>query len=115
VTDRYHITRIADLPGIECSCGETRRAFVEESAGVASMHLVDISSDSHTHYHRRMTEIYYILAGQGEMELDGRRHPVAVGDAIFIKPGCRHRAIGKMKVLNVAVPAFDPTDEYFDS
>jgi hypothetical protein len=23
------------------------------------------------HYHKRLTEIYYILAGEGEMELDG--------------------------------------------
>ena len=112
--ERFHIAQIAELPGVECPCGETRRAFVEESDGVASMHVVEISADARTHYHKRLTEIYYILEGTGEMELDGERHPVRPGDAILIKPGCRHRAIGRLRVLNVPVPAFDPADEWFD-
>ena len=33
---------------------------------------------------------------------------------ILIKPGCRHRAVGKMKIVNIPVPAFDPSDEWFD-
>ena len=77
--------------------------------GVASLHIVDISADARTHYHKRLTEIYYILEGEGEMELDGERHPVRPGDAILIKPACRHRAIGKLRVLNVPIPAFDPS------
>jgi quercetin dioxygenase-like cupin family protein len=48
------------------------------------------------------------------MELDGQRHQVQAGDAILIKAGCRHRAIGRMKVLNVPIPAFDINDEWFD-
>jgi hypothetical protein len=32
----------------------------------------------------------------------------------MIKPGCRHRAIGKLKILNIPIPAFDPDDEFFD-
>jgi len=33
---------------------------------------------------------------------------------IFIKPGCRHRAVGKIKIINVCIPPFDPQDEWFD-
>ena len=111
---RYSIVRVADLPPVECPCGQARRAFVEESGGVASLHVVEISAEARAHYHQRMTEIYYILEGDGEVELDGERHPVRPGDAILIKPGCRHRAIGQLRVLNVPVPAFDPADEHFD-
>jgi len=32
----------------------------------------------------------------------------------MIKPGCRHRAVGKMQIVNFAVPSFDPEDEWFD-
>jgi len=32
----------------------------------------------------------------------------------MIHPGCRHRAIGHLKLINVPIPAFDPDDEYFD-
>jgi hypothetical protein len=48
------------------------------------------------------------------MELDGERHPVRPGDAILIKPFCRHRAVGRLRALIVPVPAFDPADEWFD-
>lgn len=113
MSDNDSIQRLADLPPIECPCGTTRRAFVDEGAG-GSVHLVDISVDARVHYHKRLTEIYYVLEGRGEMELDGQRHPVAPGDAILIRPGCRHRAIGQLKVLNVVIPAFDPEDEWFD-
>ncbi|QEG34726.1 cupin domain-containing protein [Bythopirellula goksoeyrii] len=114
MSEPYRIEHLADLPPVKCLCGETRRAFVDDAAGVASMHLVEISTDAQTHYHKSLTELYYILEGEGEMELDGQRHPVKPGDAILIKPGCRHRAIGRLKVLNVPVPAFDPDDEWFD-
>jgi mannose-6-phosphate isomerase-like protein (cupin superfamily) len=111
---RFSIVRPADIAPVECPCGQTRRAFVDDPDRVASLHVVDISVDAKTHYHKRLTEIYYILEGHGEMELDGERFPVQPGDAILIKPLCRHRAIGKLKVLNVPIPAFDPTDEWFD-
>jgi len=48
------------------------------------------------------------------MELDGERVEVRTGSTIFIPPGVRHRAIGKMRIVNIPVPAFDPEDEWFD-
>jgi hypothetical protein len=52
--------------------------------------------------------------GEGSIELDGEIFPVKPMTAIFIKPGCRHRAIGALKILNSPVPAFDIEDEWFD-
>jgi mannose-6-phosphate isomerase-like protein (cupin superfamily) len=78
------------------------------------MHLVEITQDSRPHYHKKMTEIYLILEGEGFMELDGQRIPVRPMTSIFIKPGCRHRAVGNLKIINVPIPAFDPADEYED-
>jgi mannose-6-phosphate isomerase-like protein (cupin superfamily) len=111
---RFQIARVANLPPIACPCGQARRAFVDEPEQLASLHVVDISIDARVHYHKQMTEIYFILEGEGQIELDGERHAVRPGDAILIKPLCRHRAIGRLRVLNVPVPAFDPEDEWFD-
>ena len=61
-----------------------------------------------------MTEIYLILEGEGHVELDGELYPVKPMSTILIKPGCRHRAIGQLKIVNIPVPAFDPHDEWFD-
>lgn len=80
---------------------------------VASMHLVEIKQDSELHYHKEMTELYYVLEGEGHIELDGTTHPLTPGTAILIKPGCRHRAVGNtLKILNVPVPKFNPDDEF---
>ena len=113
-SDAFEIIRIADLPAVDCPCGSTRRAFLGQNEGTVSVHEVDIKHDARTHYHKRLTEMYYVLEGEGEMELDGQRHPVRAGDAVLIKPGCRHRAVGEFRILNVVVPAFDPDDEWFD-
>ena len=78
------------------------------------MHVVDILEDSRTHYHKKMTEIYLVLEGEGQMELDGELIPLKPMTSILIKPGCRHRAIGNLKIVNVAIPAFDEQDEWFD-
>ena len=94
----------------------SRRAFAIPENQTATMHRVDISEDAKTHYHKKLTEIYLILEIEGEafMELDGERIPVRPMSTIFIPPGVRHRAVGKMKIVNCCIPTFDPEDEWFD-
>jgi mannose-6-phosphate isomerase-like protein (cupin superfamily) len=110
----YMIARFDEIDAVECPCGFSRRGFVSPDNPKATMHVVDIQQDAKVHYHKKLTEIYFILEGAGEMELDGDRVPIKPFTAIFIKPGCRHRAVGKMKIVNVSIPAFDPKDEWFD-
>jgi mannose-6-phosphate isomerase-like protein (cupin superfamily) len=110
----YLIAQLNEVAPQECPCGLTRRAFANLPDTAASLHLVEIREDARTHYHKKMTEIYLVLDGEGEMELDGKRVPVKPMSAIYIKPGCRHRAIGRLKLINIPVPAFDPEDEWFD-
>jgi mannose-6-phosphate isomerase-like protein (cupin superfamily) len=111
---RYAIQKLSEIPPQPCPCGTTRRGFVSEADAPASVHLVEIRADAQTHYHKKMTEIYVVLEGEGEMELDGQRYPVEPLSSIMIKPGCRHRAIGELKIMNIAIPKFDPADEWFD-
>ena len=110
----YKIARFDDVDAIKCPCGFAKRAFAGPDNSTATMHVVDIQQDSRVHYHKKLTEIYFVLEGAGEMELDGDRVPVEPFTAIFIKPGCRHRAVGKMRIINVCIPPFDPADEWFD-
>ena len=110
----YMIARMNEIEGVECPCGLSRRAFVSPDNPVATLHMVDITEDARTHYHKKLTEIYLVLEGEGHMELDGELVPVKPLTAIFIKPGCRHRAVGQMRIVNIPIPAFDPDDEWFD-
>ena len=110
----YMIAQLDEIEGVGCPCGLSRRAFVGPDNPVATIHMVDISLDSRAHYHKKLTEIYLVLEGEGHMELDGELLPVKPLTAVFIKPGCRHRAVGRMRIVNIPIPAFDPTDEWFD-
>src|SRR5204863_1910078 len=111
----YLVTQLDAVPPVPCPCGQARRAFASDrGAGAASVHLVDISVDARSHYHKRMTEIYLVLEGSGHLELDGELVPVKPMTAVYIHPGCRHRAVGNMRIINIPVPAFDPEDEWFD-
>jgi len=111
---RYTLTHFDDIAPRSCPCGRTRRAFADDADGTATFHRVAIREDSRVHYHKRLTEIYYVLEGTGQIELDGERLPVRPGSVVMIKPLCRHRAVGELEVIVVAIPAFDPADEWFD-
>ncbi len=110
----YQIAQLDDIEPVRCPCGYARRAFLGDGEGVATLHQVDIQADSRIHYHKRMTEIYLVLEGEGQIELDGHSFPLKPMTAVMIRPLCRHRAVGKLKIINVAIPAFDPSDEWFD-
>ena len=110
----YMIARFDEIDPVKCPCGFSKRAFLAADNPTATMHIVDIEEDASVHYHKKLTEIYLILEGTGHMELDGRRVPVKPFTAIFIKPGCRHRAVGRMRIVNVSIPPFDTEDEWFD-
>jgi len=110
----FVISQLDTIPPVQCPCGLARRAFADSNGAAASVHLVDIQQNSHAHYHKQMTEIYLVLEGEGQVELDGKLFPVKPMTAIYLKPGCRHRAIGKLRIINIPVPAFNEEDEWFD-
>ncbi len=109
------IVQLTELPGVECPCGIARRAFADCEDFPGTVHLTEISTDAHTHFHKHHTEVYVILECEAgaTIELDGEPHPVRPLTSIVIPPGVQHRAVGKMKVIIVCTPNFDPEDEYF--
>ena len=111
---RYQHVDFTDLDPIQCCCGTTRRAFVDQDDAPASAHYLEVCDEPTTHYHKKTTEIYLVLEGEGHLELDGELIPVKPLSAIMIRPECRHRAIGKLKVINIPVPKHDDDDFYYD-
>jgi mannose-6-phosphate isomerase-like protein (cupin superfamily) len=110
---RYQIVDFDQIPGVPCPCGTARRALLDVPDFPGTIHRTDISTDAKLHYHRRLSETYYVLqcAPDAQMQLDDELVPVRPGTCIFIPPGVRHRAVGKMTVLIVVFPKFDPDDE----
>ncbi len=112
--DHYSLSQMDEMEAQRCPCGYTRRAFLSPDNDVATLHLLDVQADAQRHYHKRLTEIYLVLEGEGYLDLDGEMVPVRPMTAVMIHPGCRHRAVGKLRVAIIPVPAFDPEDEWFD-
>jgi len=69
------------------------------------------------HYHRDAEEIYFILAGAGEMELEGEHRSLAAGAAVLIPPGAWHQVQAgereELRFLCCCSPAYRHEDTYF--
>ncbi|MBR9801191.1 MAG: cupin domain-containing protein [Rubinisphaera brasiliensis] len=105
-----------EIPGVPCPCGTARRAFADVADFPGTVHKTEISTDAKLHYHKTLTETYYILecGDNAKMQLDDEIIPLRPGMCIQIPPGVRHRALGEMSILNIVFPKFDPADEHFD-
>ena len=70
------------------------------------------------HYHRRSEEIYFVLKGSGDMEVDGEHKRIAVGDAVLIPPGAWHtlhnNGTSELRILCCCAPPYAHDDTYFE-
>ncbi len=112
----HPVVDFAKLAPQPCPCGATRRAFLDVPDYPLSVHRVEIAEDAQVHYHRELIETYYVLECRGDaaIQLDGELLPVHPGMCVVIRPGVRHRAVGKMTVLVIVTPKFREDDEWFD-
>ena len=113
---QYRLADFSQIEGVPCPCGTARRAFHGVPEFPGTLHVTEISEDAKKHYHKTLTETYYFLecGPDAKMELDDEIIDVHAGVSIVIPPGVRHRALGKMRVLIVVLPEFDPADEWLD-
>jgi mannose-6-phosphate isomerase-like protein (cupin superfamily) len=74
--------------------------------------------ETQRHYHRNSEEIYYLVEGEGDMEIDGERSHVRPGDAILIPPGAWHQIRasegGALRFLCCCAPPYRHEDTYFE-
>lgn len=102
-------------PRERSTCGWRDRLISREDAALnpaAWAHAVDIYG-AKLHYHKRSTELYYVLEGSGTVVLDGVEQPVQKGSMVHIPPGVVHGAKGRMRVLVVGIPDI-ADDDYFE-
>lgn len=100
--------------------GSTIRSILDRSnAPVQNQSLVEASlatgQATQRHHHKLSEEIYFILEGRGEMEVNGDRREVGPGDAILIPPGAAHviRAQTALRFLCSCAPPYSHEDTYF--
>lgn len=67
------------------------------------------------HYHKVMEEIYFVLEGSGEVELDGKWYAVGPEDAIAVPINTKHRMrntskTNSLRFLSLNAPGWQQED-----
>jgi quercetin dioxygenase-like cupin family protein len=112
-TDKYIIRRLNDIGTERGVCGWRKTLVTHDDTPVANVSHLTIDN-SRYHYHREMTEFYYVLTGGGTITLDGEKREITAGDLVVIKPGVWHTSDGEMECLILGVPAGEQTDVWFE-
>jgi mannose-6-phosphate isomerase-like protein (cupin superfamily) len=102
--------------------GSTIRVLLDaETARAANQSLAEAwlepGQETQRHYHAASEELYVLLDGSGEMEVDGEHASVGPGDAILIPPGAWHQiraGDAPLRFLCCCAPPYSHDDTYFD-
>ncbi len=67
------------------------------------------------HYHRLSEELYFVMEGEGCMEIDGEKREMGPGDGVLIPPGSWHQisARTRLRFLCCCAPPYADEDTYF--
>jgi mannose-6-phosphate isomerase-like protein (cupin superfamily) len=102
--------------------GSTIRVLLDADAGGAvnqslAEAWLEPGQATERHYHARTEELYVVLDGRGEVEVDGERASVGPGDAILLAPGAWHQiraSTGEpLRFLCCCAPPYSHDDTYF--
>ena len=101
--------------------GSTIRVLLDAAlGGAAEQSLAEASLEpgqaTDRHYHARTEEIYVLLDGEGEMEVEDERRHVGPGDAILIPAGAWHQiraGDAAVRFLCCCAPPYSDNDTFF--
>lgn len=65
--------------------------IVHESAGIELGVYVLVAPEPDRQQPHEDDEVYLVLDGSGMLDVEGKRVPVKVGDAVFVEAGADHR------------------------
>ena len=93
---RMSVANWRKIAQIEDGCGGT--IYKVADAGNSGLRSFEIAmcvfpagETATRHVHHRMEEAYFVIEGEGEVELDGKWYPVKTEDCIAIPIGTIHR------------------------
>lgn len=98
--------------------GSTVRELHHTAAQSLAEATLEPDQATRRHYHRVSEEIYVVVKGSGELEVDGERRHVRRGDAVLIPPGAWHELVNdgssELRILCCCSPPYSHADTYFE-
>jgi len=110
------IASLASVTAFTTKDGSTIRELQHTRAQSLAEASLPAEASTQRHYHVRSEEIYFVLEGTGELEVDGDRRQVSPGDAALIPPCARHQitASSALRFLCCCAPPYADEDTFFD-
>ena len=108
---------------------ETVEAFVtKDGSTIRELHhtqvqslaeaTLEVEQATERHFHRVTEEIYFVLKGQGKLEIDGETSHLRPGDAVLIPPGAWHtlenNGTSELRILCCCTPPYSHDDTFFE-
>jgi mannose-6-phosphate isomerase-like protein (cupin superfamily) len=116
-----HVRSREDAEPFVTADGSTIRVLLDAETGARNQSLAEASlapgEATERHYHASTEELYVLLEGEGEMEVEGERRAVTAGQAILIPPGARHQIRAgetPLRFLCCCAPPYSHDDTFFD-
>lgn len=78
-----------EVGAVPCPHGDVVRVVTGGEGGVANVHVVRVTEGG-LHRHRGYDEVYYVLSGEGTLEIDAQAHPLRPGTVAVIPAGHAH-------------------------
>jgi mannose-6-phosphate isomerase-like protein (cupin superfamily) len=112
------VTSVDSVEAFVTKDGSTIRELHHTEVQSLAEATLEVEQATERHYHRVTEEIYFVLKGQGKMEVDGETTYVRPGDAVLIPPGAWHtlenNGTSELRILCCCAPPYSHDDTFFE-
>jgi mannose-6-phosphate isomerase-like protein (cupin superfamily) len=112
------VSSVNALEAFTTKDGSTIRELHHTAAQSLAEATLEPSQATQRHVHRVTEEIYFVVKGQGDMEVDGEHAQIRPGDAVLIPAGAWHslenNGTSELRILCCCVPPYSHDDTYFE-
>jgi quercetin dioxygenase-like cupin family protein len=111
-----HVAVRGDLSAFTTKDGSEIREFHHTAAQSLAEASLAKGQSTQRHHHAASEEIYFVLDGEGDVEIDGEVRRLRPGDAALIPPGAWHEitAASSLRFLCCCVPPYRDEDTFFE-
>jgi mannose-6-phosphate isomerase-like protein (cupin superfamily) len=112
------VTSVEGVEAFVTKDGSTIRELHHTQVQSLAEATLEVEQATERHYHRVAEEIYFVLKGQGRMEVDGDITHVRPGDAVLIPAGAWHQlennGTSELRILCSCAPPYSHDDTFFE-
>jgi len=109
------IRKVEDAKPEKIICGILRNLTTAEDSKEFDLAHITITDSTENHFHKRITEVYYVLKGSIDVEIDKKTVHLEVGEMILIHPNTNHKATKgsseDAEILAICSPPWSEDDE----